>query len=162
MLHQAMDRPYVALKGLSPYPAVLLSRYGQGKVVYFAEALGVFFSETYMSTAEQRFQAALAHLLPESFIQLEAPRSVTMNVYRQPQQGRLLIHLVNNGHDARPVSEFLPVHDLVIRLNQVAGPVEVYSLRENEPLAAKRAGNGIEIRLDKLTLYEVIVVEEAR
>ena len=85
--------------------AVLLSRYGQeGRL--FAEALGVFFSETYMSTAEQRFQPTLAHCC--QVYPARAPRSVTMNVYRQPQQGRLLIHLVNNGHDARPVSEFRP------------------------------------------------------
>ncbi|NPV08719.1 MAG: hypothetical protein HPY83_12270 [Anaerolineae bacterium] len=162
VLHQAVDRPYVALKGPSPHPAVLLSRHGQGKVVYFAEAVGAFFSETYMSTTEQRFQAALAHLLGDSYIQLDAPRSVTMNVFRQPQHQRLLIHLVNNGHDARPVSEFLPAHDLVLRLKEVGGPVEVYSLREKETLTAARKGSGIEVRLPRLTLYEVIVVEAAK
>ena len=159
MLHGPMDRPYVPLKPLTAYPAVLLGEHGQGKTAYFAEALGVFFNETYMSTAEQRFQAALEYLLSDSYIHLDAPRVVTMNVYRQPQHKRLLLHLVNNGKDARPVSEFLPAHDLTIRLRTEGRPVKVYALREGEAVSASTDDSNVVICLSKLTLYEVIVVE---
>jgi len=84
-----------------------------------------------------------------------------MNVYRQPQHDRLLIHLVNNGKDARPVSEFLPAHDLTIRLKTDGRPVRVYGLREGEAVSAAADGSEVVIHLPKLTLYEVVVVEGA-
>lgn len=85
-----------------------------------------------------------------------------MNVYRQPDRGRTLVHLVNNGKDARPVSEFLPAHDLVLRVKTDGAPVKVYSLREKEPLTTETGSGEVVVRLSKLTLYEVIVVEEVR
>ena len=51
---EPLDRPYVPVKGLSEFPALLTHRYGQGEVVYFPEAMGAFIGESKMSSAEMR------------------------------------------------------------------------------------------------------------
>ncbi|MFA6244162.1 MAG: hypothetical protein WC655_24685, partial [Candidatus Hydrogenedentales bacterium] len=158
---EAMDRPYEALKGLSKYPAILMKNQGAGKVVYFPEALGTFYGRTHMTSAEQRFEAALDWLTGERPIQIHAPKTLSAEVYRKKDAARsnLVIHLVNNTVDGRPAGEFLPVYDIKMRLKVPAETAVVTWLSDGEATTSKVEGGYLDIALPKLVKYEVVTVE---
>lgn len=154
-----VGRSYVALKGLSEYPALLASEYGGGKVVYFPEGMGVFVGDYRMPTAEARIVEAMKHLLPEPMIEVRAPKTVSVDAYRTEESQALTIHLVNNTVDGRAVTEFLPVADISISVRTPTRPAKVFALREKEKVTFSWCDGQLEIRLPRLTMYEVIVIE---
>ena len=158
---EPLDKPYVALKGVSEFPALLLNRYGRGKVAYFPEAMGIFIGESRMPTAEMRISRAMEYLTEKPFLWVEAPKTVSADVYRLKGPDRIAIHLVNNTVDGHPVSEFLPVSDIVVKLRTNRKPVRAFVLRENEKIRTAFQNGWFEVRLSRLKMYEIIVVDFA-
>ena len=156
---EPLDRPYVPLKGVSEFPALLLHRFGKGKVVYFPEAMGVFIGESRMPSAELRVSNAVEFLLENPVMKVDAPKTVSVDAYRLRGTNRIAVHLVNNTIDGHPVSEFLPVFDIAFKIRTGAEPKKTLALREKEKIAASYRDGWAEIRLPKLTLYEVVVIE---
>jgi hypothetical protein len=156
---EPLDRPYVPLKGVSEFPALLIHRYGKGKVVYFPEALGVFVGENRMPSAEMRIGKAIDFLLEDPMITVNAPRTVAVDVYRLKGTNRIAVHLVNNTIDGHPVGEFLPVSDIAFKIRTGAEPKKTLALRENAKIDVSYRDGWTEVRLPKLSLYEVVVIE---
>ncbi len=156
---QPMERPYEPLKGLSEYPAVLRSSFGQGKVIYFPEAMGVFYGRLRMTTAEDRVAGAVRELLGPPALELRAPKTVSVEAYHPKGSRTLVIHLVNNTVDGQPATEVLPVSGLTLRLRMDKAPAKVSALRENHTLQTSYANGVAQIQVPQLRLYEVIVVE---
>jgi hypothetical protein len=156
---EAMERPYEALKGLSPYPAALVSTTGKGKVIYFPEAMGEFYGRLRMPTAEARITGAIEELLGTPALEISAPKTVSVDVYRKKGARTLTLHLVNNTTDGQPATELLPVSGIIIRLRLEHPPATVKGLRENKRLKTSYAGGVLEIRVPQLQMYEVIVIE---
>ena len=159
---EPLDRPYVPLKGVSEFPALLTHRYGQGKVVYFPEAMGVFVGENRMPSAEMRIGKAIDFLLAEPIIKVDAPRTGAVDAYRLKGTNRIAVHLVNNTIDGHPVGEFLPVFDVAFKIRTGAAPKETLALRENGKVEVKHRDGWTEVRLPKLSLYEVVVIDLGR
>ena len=88
-------------------------------------------------------------------VDVQAPESVTMNLYRQPS-GRRLLHLVNYD-DAHPVAGI----DVVLRPATARGLVTMLSpdLKKNVPLAATRNGGALRFRVPKLDVYALLAIE---
>jgi len=83
----------------SRYPAIIASAYGKGRVVYFAASVdkGMFFyPDTYMRQmlANACLWAAHDEKPP---LQVEGPLILTTTFRQQPQQGRYIVHLLNNA-----------------------------------------------------------------
>jgi hypothetical protein len=149
---------YLPLKGISPYPGLITRNLGKGKVAYFAEGLG-HFCKAGLTAPEDRLTRMLHELSGGFAVEVDAPRTVSVECYRQKTRNRVILHLVNNTVDGRPVREFLPVHDIVIRLRSSEKPTKVYTLREGlEPVTAHLEG-ALSITIPTLSLYEVVVVE---
>ena len=159
MFQEPVGRAYVALKGLSEYPAVLISRYGEGKVIYFPEALGAFFGTTRMPTAEERLVRAVQMLHPEPLVNVDAPPTVIVEAYRLAESGYMTIHLVNNTVDGYPVKSFLPVSDVMVQVRLDKKPGRVYQLREQGAVETRYDKGVASIRLGRLERYEVLVIE---
>ncbi len=158
---EPLDKPYVALKGVSEFPALLLNRYGRGKVAYFPEAMGIFVGESRMPSAEMRINRAMESLTEKPFLRVDAPKTVSVDVYRLKESNRIAVHLVNNTVDGHPVSEFLPVSGIVVRLRSNRKPVRAYVLRENQKIQTAYQDGWFEVRLPRLKMYEIIVVDLA-
>jgi hypothetical protein len=154
-----MERPYEPLQGLSPFPAALRSRFGQGRVIYFPEAMGVFYAQLRMPTVETRLAGAVNELLGPPTVELSAPKTVSLEVFRHKGSSSLVLHLVNNTTDSQPATQVLPVSDLTLRLKSNQAPARVQALRENQSLQSTYTNGVTEIKVPKLALYEVIVVE---
>lgn len=154
-----VERVYTPLKGISSYPALLLNKYGEGKVAYFPEAIGYFLDQTGMISAEARVAGTVKSFITNPLLEVEAPKTISIEVYRQKSYSRILIHLVNNTIDGRPVNEFIPVKEIRLRLNLTEKPKKVFGLRENKRIVGSSTSEGFIIRLSVLHLYEIIVLE---
>jgi hypothetical protein len=88
-------------------------------------------------------------------VDVQAPESVTINLYRQPS-GRRLLHLVNYD-DAHPVAGI----DVVLRPATARGLVTMFSpdLKKNLPLAATRNGTELHFHVPKLDVYALLAIE---
>jgi hypothetical protein len=156
---EPLDRPYVPMKGVSEFPALLINRYGQGTVAYFPEAMGVFIGESRMPSAEIRIGKAIEFLLQNPIMTVNAPRTVGVDVYRLKGTNRIAVHLVNNTIDGHPVGEFLPVFDISFKIRTGAEPKKTLALRENNEIEAGYHDGWTEVRLPKLLIYEVVVID---
>ena len=156
---EPLDRPYVPMKGLSEFPALLTHRYGQGQVVYFPEAMGAFVGENRMPSAEMRIGKAIDSLLSDPLMTVTAPKTVGIDVYRLKGTNRLAVHLVNNTVDSHPAGEFLPVFDIGFKVRTGAAPKKALALRENTKIEVGYVDGWTEVRLPKLSLYEVVVLD---
>ncbi|MDD3927307.1 MAG: beta-galactosidase trimerization domain-containing protein [bacterium] len=150
---------YVPLQGVSSHPALIINSYGRGKTAYFPEALGHFYGVTGMPNAEDRIAGTVKSLTPEPMLEVRAPGTVSLEVYRQSGQDRIILHIVNNTVDGRPARHRLPVTDISVSVNLDRSPKEVYTLRENKGMEWRMDGSKLEIRIPAIDLYEIVSVE---
>ena len=151
---------YQELPPQSPHPAILLNRFGEGKVLYLAGA----FDAAYHLFSLPEHQALLANatrrLADPILTLLGAPESVEVSLRRQPAQSRLLVHLVNyTGEMTRPLRRVLAARDLRIGLRRVPRVRRATGLVHRQELGWHRADEGIAITLPFLGEYEVVVVD---
>ena len=90
---------------------------------------------------------------------VDAPRTVSVDVYRLKGTNRIAVHLVNNTIDSHPVGEFLPVFDVAFKIRTGAAPKERGALRENDKIEGNYRDGWTEVRLPKLSIYEVVIIE---
>lgn len=152
------DGDYLPLKGLSPYPGLITHSFGSGKVAYFAEAIGPFCEAGLLAPAD-RMCRMLNEMTGGFSVEVDAPRTVSVESYKQEGTDRVIIHLVNNTFDGRPVREFLPVSDLKLKIRSSKKPSKVFALREGQEVVSSYADGALSIGLPKLESYEVVVVE---
>jgi hypothetical protein len=156
---EPLAKVYTPLKGVSPYPALVLNTYGKGRVAYFSEAVGHFYDQTGMISAEKRIAQTVRKFIGESIVTIDAPKTVAVELFRQKNPDRLLIHLVNVSVDGRPVNEFLPVRDINLKVRVDRKPKKVFALRENTALESSCDGTNLKIKGLSLSVYDVIVLE---
>jgi hypothetical protein len=157
VFHEPILSFYAPLTSLSKHPAMLIQSFGQGKVIYYPEAIGHFYAKTGMISCRQRMIQAIEYLRGTSLVELDAPTSVSMEVFRQPS--RLLIHLINNSVDGRPVCQFFPVQDIQLMLHIGTKPRRIFALRENKNLNISISEECVTIKNIGLVLYDIVVVE---
>ncbi len=152
---------YVPLEGVSTYPSLIINSYGKGKVLYFPEALGYFYGSKGMPSAEDRIARSVQYLVGTPLLEIDAPRTVSAEVYRQKKnkRDRVIIHLVNNTTGSYPARECLPVINIDLRLNVGRKPRAVTPLRELKSIDYQANGNGLEMHIPVLNLYEVISID---
>jgi hypothetical protein len=150
---------YMPIKGISSYPAMIIHRYGKGKIAYFPEAIGHFYGRTGMISAEERILKTIRSFQDQSLLEVKAPGSVSVEMYSQPGKNRWIIHLVNNSTAGRPVKEFLEVRDIQLTLRIPKPPKKVFALRENPDVKHSIAPEGITIKNIRLKMYEILVME---
>jgi len=151
---------YQELPPESPDPAILLNRFGEGKVIYFAGT----FDAAYRQFALPEHQLLLGNAvrrLAEPVLTIDgAPECVEVTLRRQPARKRLLVHLVNfTGEMTRPLRRVLPAREVRIALRRVPRATKAMGLVHRQELGWHRADEGITITLPFLGEYEVVVVE---
>lgn len=153
-----VEGDYLPLNGISEYPGLITHSFGKGKVAYFAEGLGPF-CKAGLTDAEDRLTLMLRELSGGFAVEVDAPRTVSVECYSQEAQDRMIFHLVNNTIDGRPVREFLPVSDIKVHFRSTQEPSRVYALREGGKVQTAFENGRLTVSIPKLELYEVIVVE---
>ena len=155
-----VGRLYSALKGESDMPALITNSFGSGRSVYMPSLAGDFYARYRM----WEYQALLGNAVRWVYqrplrVEVDCPESVEVELRRQTNPPRLLIHLVNNTGDMqRPMSEIVPVRGVAIRLRRKSVS-RVHALHAGVDLAVDPGRGTSDFVLPELGLYELIVVE---
>lgn len=158
---ERIGRLYAGLKGETDLPALIANRFGGGRVVYMPSLAGDFYARYRMSEYQALITDSVLWTRGPAPLAVEAdcPATVEVEVRRQADPDRLLIHLVNNTGDMqRPIQEIIPLRGVRI---EVAGSgfARVSARWAGLDLEFRDSDGGIEFTLPSLNLYELIVVE---
>lgn len=158
-----IGRLYSALQGESDLPAMIVNGFGKGRVIYIPCLAGDFYARyrmwEYESLLANSVRWAHGEALP---LEAECPTTVEIELRRQRNPDRLIVHLVNNTGDMqRPISEIVPIREVRVSL-RVDDPVRVrrvHALSACQELDFTRSNGAVQFTLHDLHLYEVVVVE---
>ena len=157
---ERIGRLYSALKGETDAPALIADSSGSGRAIYIPCLAGDFYARYRMWEYQALLGNAVRWLYERPLpIEADCPQTVQVELRRQTDPSRLLVHLVNNTGDMqRPMSEIIPIHDVrvCLRYDHVR---RVRALRTETDLGFTQDGGIIEFTLPELGMYEVIVVE---
>ncbi|GHV69009.1 hypothetical protein AGMMS49928_10000 [Spirochaetia bacterium] len=98
------------------YPTIVTGNYGQGRVVYFANAIEALAFQNGHEDYIDVYKNALDYASGgDYFLQADAPRSVQINVTKdQKDENHFVVALVNTtGASQRPLKEIVPVPAVV-------------------------------------------------
>ncbi len=129
---------------LSKWPSVLST----GKTVYFAHAVGSLITRYGLPDHRSLVLAVLDHLAEPQSVQVEAPPGVHASLFEQDD--RLILHLVN-AVGARPLSECVPVYDVVVFANAEG----MRTVPDGTDLASRPDGSFV---LEKLDVWQMIEI----
>jgi hypothetical protein len=99
----------------------------------------------------------IRELVPQGFsFEADAPAAVEITAFRQPEQGRAILHLVNMQEEL----PLVPVPGMKLRVRTEGIRVErVFSPPGNGDLAWRSRGNAIEIDVPGFETYGMVGVE---
>ena len=159
VFNQPLKCIYTEEPAQSEDPAFLTNEFGKGKCVYFAGS----FDEHYWNrrTPEHRMilAGAVSYLCPSQVVLENAPQTLEVVLRRQPDEGRILVHLVNfTGEMQRPMENVIPIRDVRVKVMREKAR-RVYSLTMQKDLEFKANNEWIEFVVPRIEIYEVIVIE---
>lgn len=147
----------------SGFPAVTLNRYGKGIAVYVAAPVFADYWDTNFPDLRRliknMLRLAAGGRLP---LELDGPSQVEATV--RQSGGRTLVHLVNNYEEPRlsgprAVETVLPVHGISFSLQLREKPTRVTIIPGGQDVAWDWQQSEINIRIEKLAIHSIIVVE---
>jgi hypothetical protein len=158
---EQIGRLYSAVKGETDYPALVANYHGGGRVVYFPGLAGEFYGRYRMMEYQKLLSDAVRWVHEEPLIlDADCPPTVEIELWRQNDPRRTMVHLVNNTGDMqRPITEIIPVREVKVRLRLPYEAKRVRTLGTCQDLPFTRGDEGIEFSVYDLGLYEVVVVE---
>ena len=118
------------------HPAIIVSQYGKGRVVYFAASAdkGMFFyPDTYMRQMLANAARWAAHDVPPP-VEVEAPLILTATFRCQPRQKRTIVHLLNQASSWGIHSTYQKLAALPEELNKQWGLPSQSELRGTWPV----------------------------
>jgi hypothetical protein len=138
--HAPMPGRYVDLTAKAG-PAVLQNRFGKGRVLYFAGAVGEFYHEyavaQYAAVVANAARASAA--LPVRVV--GAPESLEVTHRARRDGSADLVHLVNyTGGMSRPISQVVPLHGLRLVCRGLDPVTKATSLATGQILSVMDAG----------------------
>lgn len=150
---------YMPLEGISDSPALLMGKYGKGKVVYCPASFESLYGEYRIDSPSKIINSLVDKMSPGNMLKVQAPASVEVEVYYQKKESRYIIHLINcTGDMQRPIEEIIPVFN--IRISLKAGRVKnVYRLSDKKPVVFSTKEGVTGFSVPELNFYEVIVAE---
>lgn len=164
-------------------PAITANKYGKGRVIYFAGQVdGRFLEAGYPECRKLIVNAAKWALGREAPLTVEAPKSVEVTFFEQPEKNRYIIHLVNFQTEAgrnvfthsqgawgysrvesrHLVDEVLPVYNIKVRVKlpsrQKVKNVYVAPERANANYSIK--DNYLETIVPKIEdMHKMVIIE---
>jgi len=157
--NNTLGQMYTNLKGLSPYPAVIYSPFGRGRVIYVAAPLFESFNMFHLADFRLLTRALLDLAAGKTGLQVEckAPGSLALELRRRP--GELQVHLINVTADMkRPMETIIRLFNVWVAVS-AAKVKRVYCLRTGKELSYQRVGNKVAFTVPEIKDYEVVVLE---
>jgi len=151
--------------GLRPIlPGVIVSRYGNGRVVYCASALESLFLQQNSSAVGEMVRSLVAKAAPEPPpYEVEAPAALIANL--TAKDNVLVLHLTNwtgNKMERAGANEYYlaPVENVRVRLAIPAGKrVRGVALLVKAPYQQEQKGSTLEVVIPRVEAYQGVRVE---
>ena len=148
--------------GLTACPILVANDFGDGKSLYAACDVGRYYAlhgdyHTGVWMAEM-----IDSIIPERQIEVKAPRTLEVTVWRQEDEARSIIHLCNRTvpwtlpTDERQISEIIPLHDVEISLKMPSARPTVAC--RGSRVTSRVEGDRLTITLDRLDAYAAVLV----
>jgi hypothetical protein len=147
----------------SEWPAVTASSLGEGRSCYVAFDIGRYFT----IHGDEHIGAWMAELidgiLPARQVEVAAPRTLEVTVWRQSAPERTIIHLANRTvawtlpTDARQITEIVPLHKVEVMIRSPYPEVSVTG--RGADVSARREGDKLRIMVSNLHAYGAVVIE---
>jgi hypothetical protein len=151
-----IPRVYLPLKGESKYPAILINKFGRGKVIYFPFNMGSFYGEYKPESYEKILKESINYLIKPSLI-TNAPPTVEIEVYKKSNS--TIFHFVNlSGDMVRPITNIIPVKNIEVEFSSASPIKKVFTLKNKRkiPFSFSKMKLTFKISVDN---YEVVVCE---
>lgn len=154
------------------WPAVTINTYGKGKVIYFSGEIEKNYLHLSFPELRKIIVGAINTVSKKSLqIQLQAPKSVELSVYNQPDKSRIICHLINyqpeigrpviyNGFESRHIiDEVLPVHDISLKMVIKDEPKSVMLQPMGEKCAFRYENKVLTIDIPVLEQHAMVVID---
>jgi hypothetical protein len=148
------------------YPALTCRRHGQGRVYYSALPLG---RESYVNKSHvaRRVLQNLVGLVSPRVAQTSNPKRIELNVLRQQNPVRAIVHLVNIYSDKlEELCEWDALYNVTMRLRRDFLETacqgrwnRVYLAPGYRAVTMHEAGDWVELTIPRLDLHEIVVFE---
>ncbi len=153
---------YLRGKSSSPeVPAIVVHRFGQGRVVYLPGRWCAMQSQNLSPDIEHLFAAAVRWAAQQPPpLEIQAPATVGVTLFEQPQ--RRVLHLVNYRRDTQYRSDEVgPIDRVAVSIAVPAGRQigRIHRLWKPADLPFQQAGDRVTFNLGDLEEYEAVAVE---
>lgn len=149
---------YAKMRGVSDYPAIILSKRGRGKVVYCAGTLFESFTKFHLDDHLNIFKSIIS-ILSKDFnfqIRTNAPGSLAVEIRKNNKY--IMLHLVNaTGDMKRPVGSFVPLNNISISVRLYKKPKSVKAVRCGNEIKFKYEKGFVNFELQQILDYELVV-----
>lgn len=144
------------------------------QVIYFAHPLFTAFERSGQPLLKFAFRGALQRLLPGPLLRTNLPSGARASITRQPAEDRLLLHVFYaqtqlrgsgmpgwRGEQAMEILEdAVPLHNVELSLKLDRKPAAIRSVYSGKPLEFNYADGRAHLRLERVDLHELLVIEE--
>ena len=134
-----------------------------GRCIYFSHPLFEQYDTNAPLWCKKMFLNALAILLPEPLVKIEAPSSTLVTLNEQPDKKRYILHLLHyvperRGTEIDTIEDVIPIHDIAISLGLEKTVEGIRTVPEKQKLPFKRKDKRIEFNLPKLNGHQMIEI----
>jgi hypothetical protein len=153
---------YDGVPGPADDPALLLNRFGKGRVLYFSGDLGAGIMGFRLPEFFKIMENALSLMAP-SDIKVETASGYVDVVHRSQDAGRRhMLHLINlTGEMTRPIRKIVTLRDVRVTFEGFGQAKKIFTLMRPRTLTPQKSGEGRwQVVVPFLDEYEVIVVEK--
>jgi hypothetical protein len=136
----------------------------KGRVAYIAPAVFKAYREHAYPVYKAIVARLLERLLPEPLVKTNAPSAMEVSVNRQPQQQRLVAHLVNFQPQRRHaqvewIEELYPVRGIALAVRTGKRPAAVRLAPQDTPLPFRMNGAYCEVTVPEVTAHQMVAFE---
>lgn len=154
--YEPTDSRYSPKPALSPDPAIVVNRYGQGHCLYLAGNSARLY---WTYRIAEYFDILTRAARQKPLLAVAAASSSVEVILRAARNGDRLIHLLNyTGEMERPIKRVLPLEEVTLWLRDGRTPRAAQALRAAQTLEWQREGDYIKITLPRLEHHETVHV----
>lgn len=156
-----MAGTYAALTDPSDDPALVVNRYGKGKVVYSSGDIGNAINSFHYPEWCRLIENVLREMAPSPVMFENTPGSVEVVLRSQEDGRRLLLHLINfTGEMTRPIRRIVPLQNVIVTLRTSGKVKKIHTLMRPQTLDQQKTGSGeVKFVIPLIEEYEVVVLE---
>ena len=153
-----LNYAYSQPKGVSEYPAIVISKKGRGKVIYFASPVFESFNMFHIDWHKELIHSVIKKFVPGGLqIETNAPGSLAIEM-RKNEKG-LLVHLVNVTADMkRPMDRIIPLYNIEMSVRTFFNKAR--SLSSGKSFKTKRKKDRLSFMLPQINDYEIVLLSE--